>query len=53
LTERDVPTAFILQCIGNRNDIGEVLQGTEFCEGLPAWVKALQESLQILEHLHL
>jgi hypothetical protein len=28
-------------CIEDRNDIGELLWGTEFSEGLPEWLESL------------
>jgi hypothetical protein len=53
LAESDELMPFILQCIEDRNEIGELLRETEFCEGIPAWVQPLQQSLHILEELSL
>jgi hypothetical protein len=36
LTERGESVPFIVQCIENRNEIGELLRATRFSEGPPA-----------------
>jgi hypothetical protein len=53
LTERDKLTPLILQGAEGRNEIDELLRGTEFSDGPPACVEPFQESLQILERLSL
>jgi hypothetical protein len=53
VTESDELTPFILQCIEDGNEIGDLFAETEFSEGVPAWVAPLQTSLEILEQLSL